>query len=151
MMCAEIFVLLAALCVSCGSAQLHYTPSGSCEVSRKYLTWSETVRMQQLSYLPWNIQSEHTCEYVYSAMHSQFTNAEDPITVTASVQVTCESSELPAYPVALPFRFLLDVFCFTYKVVRTVRPWQLVTVWLLKMLTETFSDLDRGRVTTELG
>ena len=40
-------------------------------------------------------QSEHTCEYLYSVEQSGSTgNAEDSITVTATVQVTCESSEL---------------------------------------------------------
>ena len=40
-------------------------------------------------------QSEHTCEYLYSVEQSRFTgNAEDSITVTANIQVSCESSEL---------------------------------------------------------
>jgi len=85
----EIVFLLTALCASCGSAQLHYTPSGSCEVG-----WSETLVENSLLHvmpcfsLQTTVQSEHTCEYLYSVEQSRFTgNAEDSITVTANIQV----------------------------------------------------------------
>ena len=41
------------------------------------------------------LQNDHTCEYMYSVELSQFSGGpNDPITVTATVQIACESSEL---------------------------------------------------------
>ena len=53
------------------------------------------------------MQSDHTCEYVYSVQMDQFKNEDQPMTVTATAQITCESSE-KNFIIAI-FTFYVDV------------------------------------------
>ena len=87
------------------------------------------------------MQSDHTCEYVYSVQMDQFKNEDQPMTVTATAQITCESSE-KNFKIAI-FNFYVDVKIYqillvhsslaavniTLQVDRLAQLMQLGTVW----------------------
>ena len=105
-MFGKSILLLIAVVMTTGSAQLNYISSGSCEVSHlviatKVIIMSVTTKFIKITVIIilyliilLYMQSEQTCEYVYSVEQQSFKrDGDDPITVSITVQLTCESSK----------------------------------------------------------
>ena len=67
-------------------------------LSLRYLQGADSFNcVTSMTHFAFLLQSDHTCEYVYSLKMDQFAVHEahdQPMTLTATVQITCESSKL---------------------------------------------------------
>ena len=87
-MCSVVLLNLVFSILLCSAHQdVRYSSTDACEVR-------EWIPLLFLCVLPILLQSDHTCEYVYSLEMDQFTvYGDQPMTITATVQITCESSK----------------------------------------------------------
>ena len=85
-------IVLSALLLCSAQLNVHYSRSDTCKVIAD--SFNCVTSMTHFAFL---LQSDHTCEYVYSLKMDQFAVHEahdQPMTLTATVQITCESSKL---------------------------------------------------------